>query len=140
MLVQLLPEQVASRWPMIQEQVEKSLPPIATGANVDSVYYSLLMERSQMWVLQDKDEVDKGFLITTSFLDISEIRTLLIYEAVILDKKMKIDWSKEYATLKTFAKAHNCSHIAAFVANKRVVEWLQSVGAETKFSYVCAEL
>ena len=140
MLIRLLPEQIMARWQGLEGHVERSLPPIAIGADANQVMYSLLMETSQCWTLVDKEEQDKGFLITTTFLDISDVRTLLVYEAVIFDKDFEVDWKAEFETLREFAKARSCHKVAAFVANRKVVDWLKDFGASTDFSYVCKDV
>ena len=128
MLVMLLPDQIYERWDSMEGHIERSLPPVASAVDVNQVLYSLLMGSAQCWVLMVNDE-EKGFLITTTLLELSNTRTLLIYCAIILDKEAKVDWADEYDTLKKFAGSRECSQIASFVDNEKVVEWLRNSGA-----------
>ena len=137
MLVMLLPEQLTDYWMAFEGHVERSMPPLASEyADANQVLFSLMMGSSQCWVLMDQKQEVKGFIITTTLLDISGVRTLIIYCAVIFDKTMSVDWKAELETMKKYAASRECVKLASFVANEKIIKALEAFGADTRFTFV----
>jgi hypothetical protein len=137
MLIQLLRTQVSDYWPLMEPHIVKSIPPLGSSMGANQILYSLLIGMAQCWLFMDKNqEKTEGFIITTSITEISGTRTLLIYIAILLDKEAKVVWEEEFDTLKKYALDTQCTKIAAFVANEKIIAALEKQGANTKFTYV----
>jgi hypothetical protein len=54
---------------------------------------------------------------------------------VVLDKTAKVEWIKEFETLKVFARASGCSKISAFIVNEKILALLKDSEVDTRFVY-----
>ena len=142
MLVLVLPDQVMSFWNSFEGHIEQSLPPIASveGVDANQILYSLMIGSMQCWLYSDFEQSTKGFILTTTFRDVTDIGTLLLYEVVIFDKEVQVEWKVELETMKKFALARDCRRIAAFIANKKVLSVLESWGVNTSFTFATLDL
>lgn len=143
MLVPVLPSNVTDYWPSFEGHIEKSLPPTASIIDVDvnQILYSLMIGSMQCWLFMDsKEQITKGFILTTSFRDVSDVGTLIIYCAIIFDKTTQVEWKEELGTLKKFAIHMKCDRIAAFIANKNILAILKEWGANTEFTYATLDV
>jgi len=140
MLVQLLRTQISDYWPLIKPHVENHLPPVTDISHADTtqVLYCLMIGIMQCWLFVDKENQDKplGFVLTAPMNDVTDVKTLLIYNVILLDKTAKVVWEEEYNTLSGFAKSLGCVKLAAFVENQKIISALEKVGADTRHRYV----
>jgi hypothetical protein len=142
MLVLVLPSQVMDFWPIFEGHIERSLPPIASvpGVDVNQILYSLMVGSMQCWLYTNFEQRMDGFILTTTFRDVTDIGTLLLYEVVIFNKEAQVEWKEELETIKKFATARNCRRIAAFIANKKVLSALESWGVNTSFTFATLDI
>jgi GH15 family glucan-1,4-alpha-glucosidase len=141
MLVLLLRTQVSDYWPMMEPHILQSLPPTVHSVDSAHMLASLMIGMAQVWLFTNKKQDSHlGFVITTNVLDLSETRTMLVYNAILLDKTAKIVWEEEWNTLRRYAKETGCTKIAAYVANSKIIKVLNERGADTKFTYVNMDL
>ena len=128
MLIQLLPTQVADKWSDMRDDIASALPPTA-GHDVNQVLFGLMVGVLQGWILMDeKQEVTKGYLITTNMRDITECVTTLIYCAILLDETASVDVKAEFETLRTYAKSRGSEKIGCFSSNPKLLANLKRVG------------
>ena len=128
MLIQLLPTQVADKWSEMRDDIAGALPPTARH-DVNQVLFGLMVGVLQGWLLMDeKQEVTKGYLITTNMRDITDCVTTLIYCAILLDDTASVDIQAEFSTLKQYAKSRGSGRIGCFSSNPKLLERLKSVG------------
>ena len=128
MLIQLLPTQVADKWSDMRDDIASALPPTA-GHDVNQVLFGLMVGVLQGWLLTDeKQEVTKGYLITTNMRDITDCVTTLIYCAILLDTEASVDLQAEFDTLRQYAKSRGSEKIACFSSNPRLLERLKGAG------------
>lgn len=139
MLVAMLPSQVGDYWPFITKTLEDSLPPVASGTAYDlnQIMYSMMVGLMQGWVVMDKEQANKGIVITTINRDHSGVATLIIYSAIILENTAANDWFSGYDTLVKFAHSKGCSKIGAYVKDKKILALLKEQDFETEsvFAY-----
>jgi hypothetical protein len=137
MLVALLPSQASDYWIILRDHINDSLPPIADWGPYDmnQILYSLMIGNMQCWLDMNKEQILNGFVITTIMSDISGVRTLLLYNVVVLNKDAKTDFNSCYETLRLFALSKGCSKIGAFVMNEKVLALLQEHDVETRFVF-----
>lgn len=142
MLIPVLPSQITDYWPTFEGHIEQSLPPLADGDRTDAnqILYSLMVGSAQCWLFTNKEQELKGFVITATNKDISDVRTLILYCVVIFDKTASVEWAEELETLKKFALTRECSKIAAYVANEKVIKCLQDWGVSTSFIYATLDV
>ncbi|OQB09989.1 MAG: hypothetical protein BWY21_00553 [Parcubacteria group bacterium ADurb.Bin216] len=137
MLVKLLPTQVSEYWPLLKGHIEDTLPPIGDWGpyHTNNILYHILYGNADIWMLEDKSHESKGFIITTVYDDLSGIRILFVYCAVIIDSTVKVDWEAEFETIKKYAYSKGCSKIGTFMSNKKALDILKEHGAETRFVF-----
>jgi hypothetical protein len=137
MLVALLPTQVSEYWDLMKGDIETSLPPIADFGPYDmnNILFHMMTNRMTCWLYKDKEQKTLGYILTTILSDISGVRTLLIYSIIVLDGMAKVEWSKEFETLKVYAQASGCSKIGAFIVNEKILALLRDTEVDTRFVY-----
>jgi len=139
MLVKLLPSQVTELWPLYKGHIEGSLPPTGDYGPIDmnSILSWLLIGQAQLWLFKDnKEQENKGFILTAIYGDISGVSTLMIYCMVLFDKTATVDWEKEYNTLRTYGNSKGCSKLAAFVKNEKAIDALsKNFEVDTRYVY-----
>jgi hypothetical protein len=137
MLIAVLPTQVSEYWPLIKGDIESSMPPIGDYGSYDtnSILFHLMVNRMRLWLYTDEKQNTKGFVVTTILSDVSGVKTLLLYNVVILDTNVVVDWKKEFETLKTYAKHIGCSKIGAFVINENILAVLKVANIDTRFVF-----
>jgi hypothetical protein len=137
MLVALLPEQVSDMWPILKGHIDDSLPPTADWGQYDmnTVLFNILAGYAQIWLYKNKEQENQGFVTTTILNDISGVKTLLIYNMIVIDKSAKVDWLAELNTLKDFAHSRGCSKIGSYVMNPKILEIVKEHEVETRFVF-----
>jgi len=142
MLIIVQPSKVTDYWPTFEGHIEQSLPPTAQAPGVDAnqILYSLMVGSAQCWLYTNAEQELKGFLITSTYADLSDVRTLMLYNVVVFDKTVQVDWAQEFETLRRFAIERRCNRIAAFIANEKIVEMLHKWGADTSFTYAVIDV
>jgi hypothetical protein len=137
MLVALLPEQISEFWPLLKGHIDDTLPPTGDygSYDVNKILYNLLFGYAQLW-LYNEGEVNKGFIVTTIYDDISGVRSLIIYSMVVIDKTAKVDWQGEFETLRKYANSRGCSKVCSFVRNDKIVKALKEYGIDTQFTFI----
>jgi hypothetical protein len=145
MLVQLLSEQVAEYWNIIKYAVEGSLPPIANEAydKMNRILEALLTDQMQCWVSYREEEsgrVLEGILITTITGDFcSDIKSLLVYSLYGFNATEQA-WAEGFSTISKWAKSKGCNRIIAYTDVPRIIEIIQQLGGEAKYSLVSLPL
>ncbi len=119
MLVRMTPEQVLQGWPTVRKQIAKALPPqlVISGEAMSNVLYSILMERSQIWVYFREDNLNKPLSMVLTAINIDEIvstRSLILYAMVALENLVDEDYRTGLNTLHKFAESVKCEHIVAY--------------------------
>ncbi len=137
MLVALIPSQISNYWPLLKGHIEDSLPPTGDYGDYDinSILYHALAGLAQVWIYHNENQESQGFLITHISTDISGVKTVVIYCAIIIDKTAKVDWEAEFNTLKIFANSRGCSKMASYVSNEKAINALKEYDVETRFVY-----
>lgn len=137
MLAYLLPNQISDYWPLMRDHINDSLPPTGDYGPYDmnNILFALLSGGMQLWAVTDKDAHMKGFVVTTVYQDVSGVRTLMIYNAVALEKGPLSDWTCGIETLKKFGRSRGCSKLGAFVANPKILEAIKEYDAELRFVF-----
>lgn len=137
MLVAMLPEQVSDMWPLLKGHIEDSLPPTADWGQYDinNILFNILTGYAQIWLFKDSEQRNQGFVTTTILKDISGVNTLIIYNCIIIDKDMKVDWMKELKTLKDYAHSRGCSKIGSYVINPKILDIIKDYEVETRFVF-----
>lgn len=137
MLVALLPDQISDFWPLLKGHIEDSLPPTGDWGPYDlnNILYHALAGYAQIWLYNNKEGVNQGFIVTTIMSDISGVRILLIYNIVVIDKSAKVDWMQELETLKKFAHSKGCSKIGSYVMNQKILNIVKEHEVETRFVF-----
>ena len=135
MLIQLPLTQVSDHWPFIKDRVAQHYPAIAEkNAPTESILYALMVGTMQMWKISDTpspDSITRGFILTTILGDVTDTATLLIYEAIILDKRAKVNPTEDFETLKGYAKSRGCTKIGVFLDNEKILTLLTEGGFST---------
>ena len=137
MLVALLPEQISNMWPLLKGHIEDSLPPTADYGQYDTnnILYSLLTGNAQLWLFQNDKLESQGFVVTTIMSDISGVKTLLIYNMIVIDKEAKVDWLKEFATLRLFANSKGCSKLGSYIRNQKMLDVVKDYEVDTRYVF-----
>ena len=137
MLAALLPNQVSDHWELLKKDIENSLPPIADYGPYDlnALLYSCMVGAMQVWLVQDKEQKNKGFVTTSILRDVSGVSTLIIYNAIMVENTPVSDWASGYDTLVTFARSKGCAKIGAFVMNEKILAILKDHDFETRFVF-----
>lgn len=137
MLVALLPNQVSEYWPLLKGHIEDSLPPTGDwGAySMNDILSNILAGYAQVWLYNNEEHINQGFVVTAVYNDISGVKTLIIYCIVVIDKSAKVDWEKEFNTLKKFALSRGCSKIGAYVMNEKILEKVKDFEVDTRFVF-----
>jgi hypothetical protein len=137
MLVVLLPSQVSEYWPLFKGHIEKSLPPTGDYGQYDmnNILYSLLAGYAQIWVYHNEKHESQGFIVTYIFTDISGVKNLIIYCAIVIDKEAKVDWQAEFEVLKKFAHSKGCSKMASYITNPKAIEKLKQTDVDVRSVY-----
>lgn len=137
MLVTLLPEQVSDMWPILKGHIEDSMPPTGDWGpyDINNVLFNLLAGYAQIWLFKNSLQENQGFVTTTIMTDISGVRTLLIYNIIVIDKSAKVNWMQELETLKKYAHSRGCSKIGSFVMNQKALDILKEHDVETRFTF-----
>lgn len=142
MLVALLPEQVSDMWPILKGHIDDSLPPTGDWGPYDmnTILFNLLSGYAQIWLYKNDLQENQGFITTTIMNDISGVRTLLIYNIIVIDKSAKVDWIREFETLKTFAHSRGCSKIGSYVMNQKILNIIKEHDVETRFTFAYIDI
>ena len=124
-------------WPLLKGHIEDSIPPTADWGNYDmeTILWHVLTGYAQIWLYKNEKQENQGFVLTTILNDISGVRTLLIYNMVVIDKEAKVDWEKEFATLRLYANSKGCSKIGAFVSNSKILDIVKKHEVETRYTF-----
>lgn len=138
MLVALLPNQISDYWDLMKGDIASNPPPQADYGPYDSnrILYALMVGMMQCWLVNDKEQKTKGFVLTTVLSDVSGVRTLLIYNAIVLENASTSLWSEGWDTLVTFARTRGCSKIGSFIQNEKIIAMLEKQDFETRFVFV----
>lgn len=137
MLVTMLPNQVSEMWPILKGHIEDTLPPTADygNYNTENILWSVLTGYAQIWLYKNDKQENQGFVLTTIINDISGVRVLLIYNMVVIDKEAKVDWKKEFTTLRLYANSMGCAKIGAYVMNPKILNIVKEHNVETRFTF-----
>jgi hypothetical protein len=140
MLLQLMPDQISSYWPIIKYAVENALPPTA-GFNVDMNYVleSLLSGEMQAWATIEKETKKIVALTTTMVTEDPAIRqkTLLIYSITAMgDKIGKENWIDNFRMAMKYAKERGCTRITAYTQSEAIKKMAEYFGGDTSWSVV----
>jgi hypothetical protein len=137
MLVALLPNQVSEYWPLFKGHIEDSMPPTGDWIPYDMnlVLFHLIAGDANLWILKDKEHNVDGLVLTTIYNDISGVRTLMLNNVVVVNKKAKVNWQIEFDTLKKYAYSKGCTKIGSFIMNQKLLDILKEHDVETRFTF-----
>lgn len=142
MLTKLLPDQISKFWDIISYAVENSLPP-TVGEHPDKmnrILSSCLCGRIEVWASYNRqDDIIKfeGIVLTRIlFDDASYTKSLLIYCLYGYEEFNKESWFGGLKALLKYARSKNCSKISAYTNSKYLVKLVDSLGANTAYTYI----
>lgn len=136
MLRQLKKEEIADKWNLISQSIEKALPPIASSkeSRMRQVYNNLMLGTMQCWASYEQvggKEVLNGIGTTTIIYDLnSGTKMLLGYSMYSIRGITDSSVIEGYPQLVEFAKEHGCECLCAYTEDRRVAELAAGLGAK----------
>jgi hypothetical protein len=136
MIIQLLPDQVATLWSYIKFAFEESMPPYVNKEDYDSnkVLASLLSGKAQCWIVYEQLDNEKRFesvVITQVLHDReSDHKNLLIY-SLYGDNISEKNWRHGLVALAKWGVERGCKAIVAYTDNKVIINKVLQFGGFT---------
>jgi hypothetical protein len=138
MLVQLLPEQISTYWPIVRYSIESSMPPTVLGAvDMNTILQNIMAGSIQVWASVSQEKV-VAIITTTIVTDIGATTSdLLIYSLYgtgdIIGKE---NWKDGFDTLRKYALGKGCTRVTAYTQSdviKKLAKWF---GGDTSWTYI----
>jgi len=132
LVIRLQPEIVSQYWDVVKIALNKSMPPLANGAEeseMTAVLSKLLSGGMQAWLVQDDSREPVGMCVTKVVEDQgTEMRGLLIY-AIYGVKPFSIAIMKELINvLEEFGKVNLCERLVFYSNRENVIKLAQVMG------------
>lgn len=142
MLVQLLPENVSSRWEFFAPILGMSLPPNITSTiqGMSSILSAIMREDLAVWVYDDDGEV--VFVMSTVIQTdpVTYKKSLLIYSLTGIRDISDRMWKEAYETIRKYARYHGCENIIAYTENEKIVNYINNIGGKATFKLIQLEV
>ena len=138
MLVELLPEQIATFWSRLRGPIEDSLPPMVGESKeaMSRLLEALLSGRGRVWVYVEEDRI-KGMVVTTPYRDpLTNAASMLIYSAYAFEPLTERMFEKTVQTLWQDARDQGLKNLMAFSANEALVRLLERNGADASYRII----
>ena len=142
MLVETRPEFVSDNWDFFAEALGKSLAPTIrnTTQGMSAVLKSILKGNLKVW-MYDNDGFNNFILSTVVREDpVTKQRVLLIYSLTAFFQIKPNAWKDAFRTLKKEAKAYGCESVIAYSANQKILDYMESQGANVSFTLIEMEV
>jgi hypothetical protein len=144
--VRLLPEQIATIWPSVNEAIATTLPPNIEklSQHLSGILMQLMSGQMQFWVAQQKDPWPPtvlAFILTRIEEEpATGTRILLIYSlysVTIIEDWM---WLGSFKTLRKFALGNNCTKMVAYTRHQHIVDAAEKIGADVSHRVISFDL
>ena len=145
MLVEMLPEQVADGWKLLEKVIKEGLPPFADKSNdkMNNILMSILTRKMICWVSyqnQEKVEVDTVVLTSVIVDEISGTRNLLIY----CINALKVMEAKVYEDavdkMTKYARSMKCSKIIGYLADEQLIDLVEKYNGDCSYRLMTFDL
>jgi len=142
MITKLLPDQIATFWPIIKYAVEEALPP-TVGDHPDRmnrILSGMLSGKLDVWASYRREEEVTKFdgIGVTQFLydDASDTKSLLLYAVYAYEKTLPETWSESFEAIVKYALSKGCTRMIGYSAVPKVVEMAKVFGGDTNFTFI----
>jgi hypothetical protein len=143
MLLEMLPEQVANAWGILERLIGNALPPLAERSErkMNNILTSLLLGKATCWMsYKEPNEVDTIVVTMIVVDDLSDTKSLLIYCANAL-KIMDGDvYEGIIKTLSKYAKGKGCEKIVGYISNPKLIKMVEKYGGDCSYQLMTFEL
>lgn len=137
MLVKLTPDQIASNWEFLKQNIFINSPlevGIEVKSRLNNILQLLLVDELQCWAAVRKVELESkcdilGFALTQVLENnITGSKNLLLYSAVGFNDSFTINmWRSFLLTLVRYAKGQGCNTVFAYTNNQGLIDLAQKL-------------
>lgn len=143
MIIKLQPNQITKLWDSIRYGVINAVAPLVdpTPDNIQDILCQLLRQDMQCWCVFDEDKNIQGYIVTSITIDTNtKFRTLIIYSLFLYEKVSMETWDKGMKDIEEFAKANNCSRVAAYTNHEAVLAIAKNNNYNTDYKYIIKDI
>ena len=145
MLVEMLPEQVADGWKLLERVIKEGLPPFVDKSDdkMNNILMSILTRKLICWVsYQDQNDVQVDTIMLTSVIvdEISQTRSLLIYCINALRIMTSEIYEDAIGKITKYAKSMRCSKIVGYISDEKLVKLVEKYNGDCSYRLMTFDL
>jgi hypothetical protein len=145
MIIEMLPEQVANSWRILERVIKEALPPIADSGErkMNNILTSILTRKMICWVsYQDQNDVEIDTVILTTVVmdEISGTKSLLIYAINSLKLVTSDIYEDMIKKITKYARSMKCDKIVGYLSDPKLHKFVESQGGDCSYHLMTFDL